>query len=352
MAEPRFPVIGATRGEMRGFVASLGEAGYRADQVLEWVYVHGAESFQAMTNLSKCLRAKLEACAVLFTSAAQEVQMSLDGTEKRLIELADGEAVETVTIPAGDRRTVCLSTQVGCPVGCAFCASGLGGLVRSLTAGEIVEQALHARRCFEPPEVSMNLVVMGIGEPLANFDAVVRALTIFTASWGLAMSGRRITVSTVGRPRRMRQLAETGLGVNLAVSLHAPDDATRRRLVPGARPVGQVVKAARDYLEATGREVTVEYVLVQDVNDSPAAAKALADVLGDLDVLVNLIPLNPVPGLPWREPSLARVDAFADELRRRGVRAEVRRQRGADIEAACGQLRRRGEDADGAGRGR
>ena len=337
----RLRVIGATREEVRGFVASLGEAGYRADQVLQWVYEHGATSFDAMTNVPRATRALLAERAVLFTSSVRDEQSSGDGTVKLLVALGDGEAVETVVIPAGGRRTVCISTQVGCAVGCAFCASGLGGLVRNLTAGEIVEQVLWARSRFEPPAAPTNLVVMGVGEPLSNFDALVRALGIFTAPWGLAMSGRRITVSTVGLPGRIRQLAERGPGVNLAVSLHASDDATRSRLVPGARPVGEVVRAARHYLGATGREVTFEYVLVKDVNDSPAAARGLAEAVGALPVLVNLIPLNPVAGLPWQAPSESRVERFVEELRGCGVRVEVRRRRGADIAAACGQLRRR-----------
>ena len=179
-----------------------------------------------------------------------------------------------------------------------------------------------------------------MGEPLANYDALVRALGILTASWGLAMSGRRITVSTVGLPVRMRALAAEGLGVNLAVSLHAAHDAPRARLVPGARPAIDVVAAARDYLGATGREVTFEIVLVRDVNDSPDDARALADLVGKLPILVNLIPLNPVAGLPWAAPLASRVERFADALARRGVRVEVRRRRGGDIDAACGQLRR------------
>ncbi len=336
-----FRVIGATRAELRGLVASLGEPAYRADQVLEWVYVRGAGSFDAMTSLSKSARAALAERAVLFTASVRDEQRSGDGTRKLLLALSDGETIETVVIPAGERRTVCVSTQVGCAVGCAFCASGLGGLVRDLTGGEIVEQVLHARRRLEPPAAAMNVVVMGIGEPLSNFDALVRALGILAAPWGLAMSGRRITVSTVGLPGRIRRLADSGLGVNLAISLHASDDATRARLVPGAKPIRDVLRAARHYLGATGRDVTLEYVLVQGVNDSPADARALADLAGTLAVLVNVIPLNPVAGLPWRAPGAERVERFASVLRHRGVRAQVRRRRGGDIDAACGQLRRR-----------
>ena len=338
--EGRFHAVGSAREEMLAFMASLGEAGFRADQVLRWVYGGGAAGFDGMTNLPLALRARLEEAAALYTTAVRQVRTSADGTEKLLLGLADGETVETVVIPAGERRTVCISTQVGCPMGCAFCATGLGGLVRDLTAGEIIEQVLHARRRFGGERASMNVVVMGIGEPLSNFAALSRALEVFTASWGLALSGRRITVSTVGLPGRIRDLAGLGLGVNLAVSLHAADDSTRGRLVPGAAPVGEIVEAARAYLLATDREVTFEYVMLRDVNDSAAAAHALAERLGDLPVLVNLIPLNPVAGLGWQAPTPDRVERFVGVLRSRGVRAEVRRRRGADIEAACGQLRR------------
>ena len=337
-----FRVIGATRDELRGFMASLGDPAYRADQVLQWVYRQGAQSFGGMANLPKATRAALAERATLLTSSVRTVQTSRDGTAKLLVELADGEAVETVIIPAGDRRTVCISTQVGCAVGCAFCASGLGGLVRDLTAGEIVEEVVHARALIVPAGAAANIVVMGIGEPLGNYEALVRALEVFAAEWGMGISGRRITVSTVGLPGRIRALAAEGLGVNLAVSLHASDDVTRRRLIPGAKPVREVVAAARDYLDATGREVTFEVVLVKDVNDSADDARGLAELVGKLPTLVNLIPLNPVVGLPWQEPPPARVEQFAATLRRRGVRAEVRRRRGGDIDAACGQLRRRG----------
>jgi 23S rRNA (adenine2503-C2)-methyltransferase len=269
-----------------------------------------------------------------------DVRRSRDGTEKLLVALADGERVEAVVIPEGPRRTVCISTQVGCAVGCVFCASGLGGLVRDLAAGEIVEQVLHARRCIEGEGGLSHVVAMGIGEPLANYAALVDALRVLTAPWGLALSGRRITVSTVGLPGRMRRLADEGLGVNLAVSLHAAADATRRRLVPGGGAVGEVMAAARDFQRRTRRDVTLEYVLVRDVNDSVEDARGLAELAGESPILVNLIPLNPVAGLGWAEPPSARVERFAAELRRRRVRVQVRRRRGADIEAACGQLRR------------
>lgn len=351
-----FPVVGALRDELAAFLAGYGQPAYRADQVLRWVYRRSAADFGEMTDLPKGLRCILAQHAVLFTSRVAQVLESRDGTCKLLVALGDGAAVESVVIPEGKRRTVCVSTQVGCPIGCAFCASGMGGFQRNLAAGEIVEQVLHAAHLLRDAHPKgkvlsgsslTNIVVMGMGEPLMNYEALVRALRILTAPWGLALSPRRITVSTVGLPSRIRQLAAEGPGVNLAVSLHAADDLTRERLVPHAQPLREVVAAARDYLRQTGREVTFEYVLVKGVNDSAADARGLAELVGRENILVNLLPLNRVEGLAYDEPPASRVERFAAELRRRGVRAQVRRRRGDDIAGACGQLRLRRAPGNG-----
>ncbi len=334
-----FRLIGATRDEVRAWACALGLPAYRADQVLRWVYKGGATGFEGMTDLPKALRGELAQHALAYTTSLSEVRKSGDGTRKLLVVLGDGEAVEAVVIPEGRRRTACISTQVGCAVGCVFCASGAGGLVRNLAAGEIVEQALHA--AGQAGGRLTNVVAMGIGEPLMNYEALVRALRVLTAPWGMGLAPRRITVSTVGLPDRIRRLAEEGLGVNLAVSLHAADDVTRERLVPHGRPVREVVAAARDYLRRTGREVTFEWVLVHGVNDSPDDARALAELVAGEPVLVNVLPLNPVEGMAWEAPPVGRVGRFVAELERRGVRVQVRRRRGADIQGACGQLRRR-----------
>lgn len=344
--EPRTPAhpfeaVGAPPEELRALLESLGQPGYRAEQILRWVYKGGANGFEAMSNLPKALRAALAERAVVLTTAVAKVAESRDGTRKLLIVLADGACVESVAIPEGGRCTACISTQVGCALGCVFCASGMGGLERDLSASEIVEQVLHAGRQRPPGTRLTNVVVMGIGEPLMNYDAVVRALRALTAPWGLALSGRRITLSTSGLPARVRQLAAEGLGVNLAVSLHAADDLTRRRLMPHAQAVHEVVAAARDYLHATGREVTLEWVLIRGMNDSAEDAHALAELVGRERMLVNLLPLNEVEGVALEASPAARVERFAAELRRRGVRVKVRRRRGADIAGACGQLRRR-----------
>jgi len=335
-------LTGATLDEVRELARRLGAPAYRGDQALRWLYAQGVTDFGQMANLPTDLRTALEGAAVTVSTTVADVSRGADGAEKLLVRLEDGHAVETVIIPEGERRTVCLSTQVGCGMGCVFCASGLDGVVRDLEAHEIVEQALHAQARLDGQPVT-HLVVMGMGEPLSNYAALVRALCIFTAPWGLGMSGRRITVSTVGLPAGIRRLAGEGLGVHLALSLHSADPATRRRLVPSGGPLDEVVSAARDFAERTGREITFEYVLVRGENDSVADARALAALIGGLSALVNLIPLNPVRGLNWAAPSAERVRGFEEELSRRGVRVAVRRRRGADVDAACGQLRRRSE---------
>ena len=339
--EEPLEVLGASLEEVKAFVESLGEPSYRAAQILSWAYGRRVRDFQAMTNLPLGLRQRLRASARLMTSSVEDVRRSVDGTTKLLIRLEDGEAIEAVSIPEGRRNTACLSTQVGCPVGCVFCASGLGGLVRNLRPGEIVEQVLHLLDALPAGARLTNVVVMGVGEPLLNYAATRRALEILTAPWGFAFSPRRITLSTVGLPERVERLAAEGPPVNLAVSLHASDDLTRSRLVPGARAIRDVLAAARHYQRETGREVTVEYVLLAGVNDSRDDAEALARLVARRPFLVNLIPVNEVAGLGWRAPDARQVEQFASALRVRGVRVQVRRRRGADIEGACGQLRRR-----------
>ena len=249
-------------------------------------------------------------------------------------------------IPDGDRTTLCVSTQVGCPVGCVFCASGMFGVRRNLTSGEIVEQVLHARRRLAPERRLTNLVVMGMGEPMLNLDALLPALQRIHDPAGLDMGARRITVSTSGYPRQMERFAAADPSYNLAVSLHAADDTLRKHLVPSAtHPVDEIVTAAHRYFGQKGREVTYEVVLLEGTNDRPQDAAALVDVLAKLPCTVNLIPWNPVAEIVahagLRRPPSHRVDAFAEGLRRGGLKVTVRRQRGADRSAACGQLRLR-----------
>jgi 23S rRNA (adenine2503-C2)-methyltransferase len=246
-------------------------------------------------------------------------------------------------IPQADRRTACLSTQAGCAMGCVFCASGMYGLERNLTSGEIVEQLLRLQVAVGPDKRMTHVVIMGMGEPLANFDATVEAIYTINERWGFGLGARHITVSTVGIPERIRQMADHNLQINLAISLHAPTDALRRRLVPAASRVtiNQIFDAARYYFDITGREITLEYVLLAGVNDHMTQANQLAKLARTLRCSVNLIPFNPVEGLEYQRPGVEQVYAFQEVLRKAGVRTKVRKSRGVQADAACGQLRRR-----------
>ena len=343
-SDPGQPALfGMTPGQLEARLEQRGQRTYRSRQILEWAYQHGVQSFDEMTNLPKSLRAELAASMTLYTSQVAKQSESGDGTIKLLLRWPDTHTSECVLIPEGRRRTACISTQVGCPVGCVFCASGLGGLARNLTAAEIVEQAMRLGRLCEPDRLT-NVVFMGVGEPLANYAATVAAVRIINASWGLGVAARKITVSTVGLPKQMRRLAEEGLQITLALSLHAPNDRLRRRLIPWARSVTieELTAAARTYFDLTGREVTVEYVLLGGVNDQPVHARQLARLCGQMRSNVNLIPYNQVPSLRYQASADEDRLRFLDLLGERGVNAHLRRSRGSDIAAACGQLRREG----------
>jgi 23S rRNA (adenine2503-C2)-methyltransferase len=291
---------------------------------------------------------------VIYSAEVARESVAGDGTRKLLLAFPDGETTETVWIPSGRRNTACLSTQVGCPVGCRFCASGLDGLRRNLTAGEIVEQALRIRlliadqqREDESTDRLSNIVIMGMGEPLANYEQLVKALRIINAPWGLGIGARKITVSTIGLPKQIRRLAQEDLQLNLALSLHAPDDELRRELVPWAQavPIAELIDACGDYFKATGREVTLEYVLLDDVNMRARHAEGLAKIAKRLRANVNLLRYNPVAGLPYRRPGSEATYEFQRRLRERGINAHVRSSRGRDVDAACGQLRRSTREA-------
>ena len=330
-------------------VRSLGLPAYRAKQILEWVFAHGVVDPGAMTSLSRGDRSLL---AERFRFTAGDVvrhQVASDGVEKLLIDwngaggsTSDATA-ECVLIPSPPRRTACVSSQIGCPVGCTFCASGLGGLDGNLSAGRIVEQVWRLGRLTDAGRVS-HVVFMGMGEPLANFEQVAKAMNMLTADWGLDLSARHITVSTVGLPAQIRRLAGLGLPVTLAISLHAPDDELRRELIPWAEfvSIDQLVEAGRDYFRQTGREVTLEYILLRDVNDRPEHARRLQGVARRLRSNVNLIRYNEVEPLRFRRPTDEAVHAFQNVLREGGINVHIRASRGRDIAAACGQLRARG----------
>jgi len=319
------------------------EPRYRAAQILRWVYFDGASSYEQMSNLPKALRTHLAAELPVFTSRVVRTQESTDGTIKRLLQWPDGATSECVLIPDEERNTACISTQVGCPVGCVFCASGLGGLQRQLTPGEIVEQAMRVRELCPADARLSNVVFMGLGEPLANYNTALHAIRTINADWGMGIGARKITVSTVGLPAQMRRLADEKLQITLALSLHAPTDELRQRLIPWADRVSidALIEACRHYFDVTGREVTLEYILLGGVNDSPKHAADLAEVAKRIRSNVNLLAYNSVGGLPYERPSNNACVRFLDVLRARGVNAHIRRSRGLDIDGACGQLRRR-----------
>jgi len=323
------------------WLADCGEPRYRADQIFEWVYHHGAADFAKMTNLPPLLR---EALAARFTLDWPHIVKSTgQPTTKYLLQYPDEAQVECVSIRMDTYRTFCLSSQVGCAMGCLFCASALGSLERNLTAGEIVGQQLAVQRVTHKPR---NIVFMGVGEPLANMDNVVAAIRHFTDPHALDLSPGHITVSTAGIVPGIRRLADMNLGVELAVSLNAVTDSQRQQLMPGAArwSIAELLAACRYFARVTGGQpVTFEYVLMADVNDSLEQADHLAELVGDLRHHVNIIPFNAVGHANFRRPTSKRVNQFVAQLRQKGINASVRYSKGTEIDAACGQLR---ADAD------
>ncbi len=318
-----------------------GEPAYRRGQLAEWLYRHGAGTFEAMTSLPAGLRSSLAERYRISPFDTVQRFPSKDGSVRYLFGLPDGRRTEAVYMPYADRTTVCVSSMVGCPAGCAFCATGALGFGRNLTPGEIVGQVLVvAAEEGVAPRAIRNVVLMGMGEALLNYDHAVRAIRTLVAPEGLDLSPRRITLSTVGLPGRIRRLAGEALPLVLALSLHAPDDDTRRAIIPTAHahPISEIVAAVRAYQEATGRRVTIEYTLLRGVNDDPGRARALAELLRGLKVHVNLIPFNPWPGSGFKASSAAATERFRAELERRRVPVSVRFSRGRDAGGACGQL--------------
>ncbi len=327
--------------ELEALAERFGEPRYRGRQIAHWLYARGADTVEAMTDLPQAFRARLLEEATIEPLALRRRQDAPDGAAtKFLVECRDGQTIECVLMRFDDgRRSACLSTQVGCAMGCAFCATGLSGFARNLSAGEIISQALLIRA--QADARLGNVVFMGMGEPLANYEATVRAVRLIAAPYGLGIGIRHVTVSTVGLVPQIRRLAKERLAITLAVSLHAPTDALRERLVPVNQryPLPDLLAACREYAAETGRRVTFEYVLIAGINDRPADARLLGRLLRDLRCHVNLIPLNPVPGIPFERPPVERVHAFAALVRAAGVPVTVRIERGVDIQAACGQLR-------------
>lgn len=351
---------GMTLPELEALALHLGEPPYRGRQIARWLYQGSISSFAEMSDLPAPLRGRLAETAVLtILEPLTEVTADRGDTVKYLVRLADGATVETVFMRYEDgRRSVCISTQVGCGMGCTFCATGLAGLTRNLTAAEIIDQVLLVQR--RQQERMTNVVFMGMGEPLANYQATLRALQVLNAPYGLGIGMRHLTVSTVGLVPQIQMLAKERLQFTLAVSLHAPDDNLRSALVPINRkwPISELLTASGAYVQQTGRRVSFEYVLLEGVNDRPEQAKLLgrllaehAGAIGETPAAawhVNLIPWNPVYGMQYHRPGRKRVEAFLTELDRRGVPATVRLERGIEIDAACGQLQRTHGLADSA----
>ena len=325
-------LVGLTTQELEAFVEQLGEPRFRGRQLAMWIYRKGVTAFDAMTDLPEALRGRLSEIAIVNPLQVVDVKASLDGTVKYLSKLPDGEAIECVFIPHGRWETICVSTQVGCPVGCRFCASG-ESYARNLTAGEIVGQVLIAMHRRNP-----NVVFMGMGEPLLNFENLAKALRLLNREVGIG--ARRITVSTVGIVQGIHKLAQLGMQVNLAVSLHAPNDEIRQRLIRAKLPpLSEVLSVCRDYFRVTKRRISFEYVLLMGINDSAKHAVELAKLLKGMPCHVNLIPYNMVVA-DFERPPEGVIERFRRVLVENGIAVTIRREHGSDIHGACGQLRR------------
>ena len=356
----RVALYDLTYDQLAELLAGWGEPRFRVDQAWGWLYSSLVGDFEEMANLPKALRARLAAEADLgLLTIVSERESASGQTRKVLFRLRDGNTIESVLMHYQDRRTACISSQVGCGMGCTFCATGQGGLVRNLSAGEIVAQVIYLAREIRSAQIEgaeehgsraelsehpvTNIVLMGMGEPLANYAATWQAIETLTDARGYRLGARHITLSTVGLVPGIRRMAEEKLPINLAVSLHASDDSLRDQLVPvNLRcPLADVMSAVRDYVQKTGRRVTIEYALIDGVNDTMEQAQGLADLLQGLLCHVNLIPLNPTPGSALRPSPRERVNAFRDLLERYRIPTTVRMRRGIGIEAGCGQLRQR-----------
>jgi 23S rRNA (adenine2503-C2)-methyltransferase len=332
-------LLGYTLPDMENLMLELGQKSFKARQLFKWIYNLYERDFDQMTDLSLKLRRKLaENCAVTGLEA-REMARSEDGTEKFLFELPDGKLIESVLIPDGNKRTVCISTQSGCPLGCEFCATGLMGFGRDLSVGEIVAQLLYVRGVYGD-DAFHNVVLMGMGEPLLNYDNMIAALEIISSEIGLSFSAKRVTVSTVGIVPRIYNLADSGHKVNLAISLHAATDEKRQRLMPIAKKyvLDELIKAAGYFARQRKKRVTFEYIIFRGFNDTEDDAIALAKLIRGIPCKINILAYNPVNDLPYGRPSDDEVDRFGRYLYPRAPAVTVRRSRGLDIDAACGQL--------------
>jgi 23S rRNA (adenine2503-C2)-methyltransferase len=374
-APPRLPaVLDQSPDDLRAWLADHGQPPMRASQIRRQILTGRAESFDAMSDLPKDLRADLTRSFAVFGTRVERHLTARDGTHKLVLRLHDDKMIECVLIQDQGRATACISTQVGCGMGCVFCASGLNGLVRNLTVGEMLEQLVRLRNLTpHPPSLRgkgeqefgspsplgggvgegsslatrlTHIVVMGMGEPLANLDNLLAALAVAGDKNGLGIGARHITISSVGLPAKIRQLAESGKQYHLAVSLHAPNDALRTRIVPTNEKTGipAILDAADEFYAKTKRQVTYEYVVLGGLNDKLEHARQLVGLLAGRQAHVNLIPWNDVDGLPYRRPDDGDLNALIETLRRAGISVKVRKRKGSEIDAACGQLRRQIEE--------
>ncbi|WP_044957328.1 23S rRNA (adenine(2503)-C(2))-methyltransferase RlmN [Butyrivibrio sp. LC3010] len=331
-----------TKEELTDFIKDMGEPGFRAGQIYDWMHKKQAAGFDEMTNLSKGLRDKLSKECEYVSLKIERVQESrIDGTRKYLFELADGNLIESVFMKYRFGNSVCVSSQVGCRMGCRFCASTIDGVERNLRPSEILDQIYAIMR--DTGEKVSRVVVMGSGEPLDNYDNVIRFVKLLTDENGYNLGQRNLTISTCGIVPNMKRLAEEKLQINLAISLHASNQTKRQELMPIANKysIEELLDACRDYFDKTGRQLTFEYSLVGGVNDTDADADELAGLLKDLNCVVNLIPVNPIKERDYVESTAERVQAFKRMLEKRHINATIRREMGRDIDGACGQLRRR-----------
>ncbi len=339
---------GLNTDELRALAQEEGEPAYRGNQLAEWIYRRGSRTFEEMNNLPDALRLWLSEKYEVGRSQVVAIQRSLDGTAKLLLAIHDAAKVETVGLPYTDRFSCCLSTQVGCPIGCIFCATGMSGYTRNLTAGEMVDQVLAVQEVVRTQSMQTDnhdyridhVTFMGMGEPLLNYESTVKAARLLNRELGISM--RHLTVSTVGFIPGIRRLAQEKLPLSLAMSLHAPTNALRRRLIPKmARwSITEIIDVCREYVRQTSRRVTFEYCLIDGINDRESEAHELVRVVSGLNCHINLIPYNPVSGIAFRAPSEKHVRAFYQILESKGIQVTRRVQRGSDIDAACGQLRR------------
>jgi len=339
-------LLGMTPVQLADYFKEIGEKPFRATQVLKWIHQQGAESFDEMTNISKSLREKLNAQAELRGPEVVSQDTSKDGTRKWVIRVDGGSCVETVLIPEGDRGTLCVSSQVGCSLNCSFCSTGKQGFNRNLSAAEIIGQVRIAIKSFGPMDpankrVVTNVVMMGMGEPLMNFERVVSAMRLMMEDNAYGLSKRRVTLSTAGVVPAIDKLGEV-IDVSLAVSLHAPNDELRDVLVPVNKkyPIAELIAACNRYLEKLNdkRVITIEYTMMEGVNDLPEHARQLAKLLKQVPCKLNIIPFNPFPNSGYQRPKAAAIEVFKNTMHKAGIRTTVRRTRGDEIDAACGQL--------------